>query len=98
MTSFDNFTATGLQLTLADILTSLQVTFAGAPVFLKLARAAGLASCDGTASDADKVLFLGEVNPDQSLDLLVNLPLDTLVVCYEIFTPLDDTLFGGITL
>ena len=96
--SFENFTAEPLQLTVMDILAGQQITFAGTPVFLKLARSDGLASCNGNASDDDKLLFLGEVDPDQPLDLLVDLPLDTLAVCYEIFSPLDDTLFGGITL
>lgn len=96
--SFDNFTAQPLQLTVADLLAGQQVTFAGTPIFLKLARSDGLASCTGDASSDDKVLFLGEVDPNQPLDLLVDLPLDTLVICYEIFSPLDNTLFGGITL
>lgn len=87
-TSFDNFTVTGMQLTVAHILASEQVTFAGDDTFLKLARNDG------------EVLFLGEVNRDQSLDLLVDLPLGTRVVRYEIFSgsPLDNTLFGEITL
>lgn len=97
-TSFDNFTAQPLQLTVADILASNQVAFAGTPTFLKLARSDGLASCSGDASSDDKLLFLGVVDPNQPLDLLVDLPLDTVVVCYEIFSPLDNTLFGGITL
>jgi hypothetical protein len=96
--SFDNFTPTGVQLTVARILADKGVTFAGSPVFLKLARSGGSASCNGDNSSDDKLLFLGQVNPDQSLDLLVDLPLDTVALCYEIFSPLDDTLFGEITL
>jgi len=86
--SFDNFSATGLQLTVAQILASEQVMFAGDDTFLKLARNDG------------ELLFLGEVNRDQLLDLLVDLPLDTRLVRYEIFSgsPLDDTLFGEIIL
>jgi hypothetical protein len=96
--SFDNFTTTGVQLTAARILADKGVTFAGSPVFLKLARSDGSASCNGDASSDDQLLFLGQVNPDQALDLLVDLPLDTVALCYEIFTPIDDTLFGEITL
>ena len=96
--SFDNFTTTGVQLTAAQILADKGITFAGSPVFLKLARSDGSASCSGDASSDDQLLFLGQVNPDQALDLLVDLPLGTVALCYEIFTPIDDTLFGEITL
>ena len=87
-TSFDNFSTTGLQLTVAQILAGEQVTFVGNDTFLKLARSDG------------EVLFLGAVNRDQSLNLLVDLPLGTPVVHYEIFSgsPLDNTLFGEITI
>ena len=86
--SFDNFTATGLQLSVAQILASEGVTFAGDQTFLKLARSSG------------EILFLGEVNRDQRLELLINLPLGTRSLRYEIFSgsPLDDTLFGEIAL
>jgi hypothetical protein len=96
--SFDNFSATGLQLTVSQILAREKVTLAGSPVFLKLARSDGSTSCSGNASSDDQLLFLGQVNPDQALDLLIDLPLDTVALCYEIFTPIDDTLFGEITL
>jgi len=87
-TSFDNFSNTGLRLTVAQILAGEQVTFVGDDTFLKLARSDG------------EVLFLGSVNRNQSLDLLVDLPLDTRLVRYEIFSgsPLDNTLFGEITI
>ena len=87
-TSFDNFSNIGLQLTVAQILASEQVTFVGDDTFLKLARSDG------------EVLFLGSVNRNQSLDLLVDLPLDTRLVRYEIFSgsPLDNTLFGEISI
>jgi len=87
-TSFDNFSNTGLQLTVAQILAGEQVTFAGNDTFLKLARSDG------------EVLFLGAVSRDQPLNLLVDLPLDTRLVRYEIFSgsPLDNTLFGEITI
>ena len=64
------------------------VTFAGDQTFLKLARSSG------------EILFLGEVNRDQRLELLINLPLGTRSLRYEIFSgsPLDDTLFGEIAL
>jgi hypothetical protein len=87
-----------LQLTVSQILVRENVTLAGSPAFLKLARSDGNSSCNGNASSDDQLLFLGQVNPDQALDLLVDLPLDTVALCYEIFTPLDDTLFGEITL
>ena len=83
---------------MSQILARENVTFAGSPVFLKLTRSDGNSSCSGNASSDDQLLFLGQVNPDQALDLLVDLPLDTVALCYEIFSPLDDTLFGEITL
>lgn len=86
--SLDNFATSNVQLTVGQIITQRLVTFSGDHTFLKLARSDG------------EVLFLGEVDSDQPLELLVDLPVDSSRIHYEIFTEsaLDDTLFGEIVL